>query len=572
MTTRLFFACCQRATIVAGMFAIAGFICVLAGCPDTGGPAVGVRQVSTGSATPSAQVPLNDHAPARMETTSPETTSPETTIPAKRSATQHAAGAGLPHDQIAQGPPYQPAKKPPREELFKDWPKPEVALFITGRQHGYIEPCGCTGLANQKGGLARRRTLHDQLLAKNWKLAPVDLGNLVRRTGRQAEIKFQRAAAGLKTMNYAAIGLGPDDLKISSDELFSTTANSEGQPSAFVSANVSVLAREFTKEYEIIQAGGKKIGVTAVLGAQYAKAVPAGDISASDPAAALAKVWPKLQAAKCDLYVLLAFAGLEESQALSQRFPGFQVVVTAGADGEPERVPAMVPKSGAMLVQTGVKGMYVGIVGLFNDQAKPLRYQRVPLDDRFGDSREILSLMARYQDDLKEAGFTSLGLKPLPHPTGRKFVGSQKCKDCHEDEFKIWQKSPHSHATDSLVHPGERSEIARHHDPECISCHVTGWQPQRFKPYETGYWSLKQTPLLTGSGCENCHGPGGNHVAAENGDIEVDDATIARYKREMRLTLTEAKKNKCISCHDLDNSPDFHKPGAFEKYWEKIKH
>jgi hypothetical protein len=27
-----------------------------------------------------------------------------------------------------------------------------------------------------------------------------------------------------------------------------------------------------------------------------------------------------------------------------------------------------------------------------------------------------------------------------------------------------------------------------------------------------------------------------------------------------------------MECHDLDNSPEFHKPGAFEKYWKQIEH
>ena len=31
-------------------------------------------------------------------------------------------------------------------------------------------------------------------------------------------------------------------------------------------------------------------------------------------------------------------------------------------------------------------------------------------------------------------------------------------------------------------------------------------------------------PELHGNGCENCHGPGSAHVAAENGDIDVDEA------------------------------------------------
>ena len=41
--------------------------------------------------------------------------------------------------------------------LFKDWPTPQAVLVITGELDGYIEPCGCTGKENQKGGLSRRR-------------------------------------------------------------------------------------------------------------------------------------------------------------------------------------------------------------------------------------------------------------------------------------------------------------------------------------------------------------------------------------------------------------------------------
>ncbi|NCA12354.1 hypothetical protein EBR56_11260, partial [bacterium] len=40
--------------------------------------------------------------------------------------------------------------------IFKDWPAPRALIVITGQVDGYIEPCGCTGKENQKGGLSRR--------------------------------------------------------------------------------------------------------------------------------------------------------------------------------------------------------------------------------------------------------------------------------------------------------------------------------------------------------------------------------------------------------------------------------
>ena len=37
-----------------------------------------------------------------------------------------------------------------------------------------------------------------------------------------------------------------------------------------------------------------------------------------------------------------------------------------------------------------------------------------------------------------------------------------------------------------------------------LSCHVTGWDPQRFHPFVGGYDSQQKTPQLADNGCENC--------------------------------------------------------------------
>jgi hypothetical protein len=78
---------------------------------------------------------------------------------------------------------------------------------------------------------------------------------------------------------------------------------------------------------------------------------------------------------------------------------------------------------------------------------------------------------------------------------------------------------------------------------------------------------LEQSKLLHTNGCENCHGPGSAHVAAENGDVDVSDEELEKLQLEMRLTLKQAE-DKCFECHDIDNSPDF----EFESYWEEVKH
>jgi hypothetical protein len=225
-------------------------------------------------------------------------------------------------------------------------------------------------------------------------------------------------------------------------------------------------------------------------------------------------------------------------------------------------------------VQVGTKGMYAGVVGLFADEKNRFRYERVPLDARWKDSPEMLQVLADYQQQLEQMGLEELGLRPQPHPSGLKFVGSEKCGECHSKAFEIWKETPHAHAIDSLVKPpNERGEIARHFDPECLSCHVTGWEPQKFFPFASGYLSLQDTPLMQHNGCENCHGPGSAHVAAESGGEQIDKDEIMRRRDAMKLPLAGGvAERKCMECHDLDNSPDFHVKGAFEKYWKEVEH
>ena len=74
---------------------------------------------------------------------------------------------------------------------------------------------------------------------------------------------------------------------------------------------------------------------------------------------------------------------------------------------------------------------------------------------------------------------------------------------------------------------------------------------------------------------------GGQHAAAENGEIEVTDAEMEELRAALRLKIVENEGNKdgqvfekgksckmCMQCHDQDNSPEF----DFQKYWPKVKH
>ena len=127
--------------------------------------------------------------------------------------------------------------------IFKDWPTPTAVVVFTGELDGYIEPCGCTGKENQKGGLSRRQNFLRAIGDSGWPLVAVDVGNQVKRFGRQTEAKFQSIVDGLRAMQYAAVGFGPGDLRLPAEELVAGVAAVGDQPSPFVSANVGLSSR-----------------------------------------------------------------------------------------------------------------------------------------------------------------------------------------------------------------------------------------------------------------------------------------------------------------------------------------
>jgi hypothetical protein len=469
-------------------------------------------------------------------------------------------------------------------EIFVGWPKPEFALVISGELDGYLEPCGCAGLDNQMGGLKRRETLLKDIKAQGWPLVSLDMGGLVKRRGVQTEIKYRYALESLVDLGYSGIALGGHELALDNiDAVSGALMNIDPAKNPVVSANVGVYGLEesvemgMTDRFRVIEAGGKRIGVTSILGAKHQAALAGrADLAIISPADGLAQVAPLLAAENCDLQVLMVHGDPAEATALALQFPQFQIVATTGGAEEPPKTPKAIPGSKSLLVEAGHKGMYVIVIGFYDDPKTPIRYQRVPLDTRFAEGTAMKEKLVAYQQELETMGLEPLGLKAVAHPDGA-FAGSAACADCHTAAWEVFEKTPHAHATDTLV----KLDPPRHFDPECLSCHVTGWNPQEYFPYTTGYLGLTETPHMTQNGCENCHGPAADHVKVESGEVDATDQQKEALRAALRMKIIANEGNKdgqnfeegqvvknCMRCHDLDNSPDF----DFQKYWPAVKH
>jgi hypothetical protein len=101
----------------------------------------------------------------------------------------------------------------------------------------------------------------------------------VKSFGKQQEVKFEHAVKGLRAMGYRGLTLGEGDLKLSPGSLLAAIGSADdGKVRDFLSANVSLYDRDVQPRYLVLEAGGKKIGVTAVLGETYERQIRGDDI------------------------------------------------------------------------------------------------------------------------------------------------------------------------------------------------------------------------------------------------------------------------------------------------------
>ena len=491
---------------------------------------------------------------------------------------------------------------------FAGWETPLAAVVLTGEVQGYLEPCGCS--EKQNGGVARRSALFKELRGeRGWEVVAADAGGTVRRNRVQTEKKFAAMRRALAEMGYGVLNLGPEELRLGGVFL----AQHEHDDPPLLGANVAlfgdlsgdVAVDTGIARTRILEAGGLKIGFTGVVGETMAGELANPDVMSEQGVGRAEDFLPAALAelAECDVRILLSQAEPTETARFLKEFPGFHAAVTAGGPEDPPREPEVVPTSAgeALMLRVGRKGKHAGVLGVYppaeGSNRPQLRYALATLSkDRYGHDREMDAIMAGYQqsiaDNLEEI-FADLPPAAPPRPGG--YVGAAKCGECHTKAYAKWKESPHAHALASLTEGRAHFEgdwADRRLDPECLSCHVTGWDPQGYYPYEGGYLPERLAAGFGGGGpgggeglagvdrfhklqaqqCENCHGPGSGHVATFE-RWKADPASVSQAEQRtanaaVHVDLSTAAQTTCVKCHDGDNSPDF----DFAEYWPKVAH
>ncbi len=423
--------------------------------------------------------------------------------------------------------------------------EPRVRLRLSGAMQGRLEPCGCA--AAQLGGLPRR--VFHLRQDKEFDLL-LEGGNLVTGGTPLDSMKLMTALSllAMPQSEYHAIGVGPNELDLPLEELAAYTsafpfvcsdlASPEGSPWA-VPTHLDLQAGEVS-----VRVGALALSVPEPAAARLELVPPAAAWSA-----AMAGVPSDA------LRILLVHGSPADVRAQAALQPAPDLVVGVCAEiAEPP--PALEPGNPVPVVFVGTRGRMLLDVTLTRKDDAPVvtRYRVIRLQGSetakgaLEDRDAKLALLAHRQM-VAEGGVLEQMAGVIPTENGAHYVGNDACVDCHEDAVEVWKTTAHAHAWRTLeeAEQGDRYGWPVTRYPDCVRCHTVGYG------YESGFVNPKQTPRLADVGCEQCHGPGSKH-------IEDGDPTL----------IERSDHNTCLTCHDLEQSPDF---GAnYAERWQAIKH
>ncbi len=172
------------------------------------------------------------------------------------------------------------------------------------------------------------------------------------------------------------------------------------------------------------------------------------------------------------------------------------------------------------------------------------------------------------------AGSITLAVSGDPPDKGNKFIGAEKCKNCHEakskgSQYSTWKAMKHAKAFETLGSE-EAKKTAKEKgvdDPttseKCLKCHQTAFG-EPAERIAAGF------DPKAGIQCESCHGPGGNHLKARMAAADEDEDSGELATIPDTEIIKVPKEDTCKKCHN-EESPNY-KPFCFKFFEEKVRH
>ncbi len=434
--------------------------------------------------------------------------------------------------------------------------RPDRSILIVGNQRGKLKPCGCS--EPQLGGLerlavltwrARRRALEGvTALSVGWSLTDA--------AGPQAETKAALYRHALDVLDFDALLLGTSDLFVPA---LAIPYEGEGEllrpappGNARLSPTGALAFAADTRPIVDLDLGDLQVSALSLLDPAHLVRLSGVTMFVQGPEGSMQRLQPRPDT----LWVVstdATEAAIEDVKATMRRL-GPSLIIDFGAGTGRDRVERTRLGTEPLVVTIGELGKEAGILDLNRiSEAEgggwEASFHVVPLEPSFEtvDSPlrdAVTQLFETYKHAVKEREFlASVPLVP-DHPLAT-YVGSGRCADCHADIYKEWLATPHARALITLQERGYGW------DPECIRCHVVGFQRLgggRWGRTPSAFANARRTAYLGGVGCENCHGPGSAHV-----EKPYDRRLFARGGPNRR----DPGRKGCEVCHDVENSHAF---------------
>lgn len=419
----------------------------------------------------------------------------------------------------------------PHSPIGQDISKPDevsndkITVFLTGNVLGSLKPCGCSG--GQLGGLDRRPVVFNTVPVDKRLL--IDTGSIVNdnrleydeTVKEQNLIKFFIITEAFDYLNYDIVNLTKPDLETARIQgLLDNPAINYITPYE----NDEDIAPGYKNHYSL---DGEDVNILALsfdpqeMALDYIK-----EIFRQEPNAKNVNILILNNESKTDFDEII--------EDISQLGVVDCIVCPINSDE-----PTVLSERGVkpLVCAVGRYGRHISSLVIENTQDNTLKlsFDYVRLEEEVESDKNLVNLYERYQDIVKDAELLGKNLR-VSHDNGLKYVGSEICstESCHptnhQYEYIIWLDTDHAGAYKTLVEDGSQ------YDPECIVCHVVGYN------YESGFKTAEKTPNLKNVGCEYCHGPGSAHCENpfENKTVPIEDV-----------------EKLCLKCHTPEHSGDF---------------
>ncbi|MDC0206902.1 multiheme c-type cytochrome [Nitrospinae bacterium] len=408
----------------------------------------------------------------------------------------------------------------------------DFLVIYTGNLLAELKPCGCAKEEDQ-GGIERRMQYLRDIRKDNPNVLLVDTGDHFKEPTRQGKLKAETLMKATEKMHYDAVALGERDLLYGSQFL-------KRHSIPFISGNIELenltLEKSRIKNFK----NGLKVAVLSVVDPSLFYLKNHVGLTIPDPDQIVSQEISRIKNSKSiDFLVLLTHMEKEKSLKYLEK-DGVDLVINGHIFSETDNVDMKpINKVDKIFVQASPRGQKMGELHISIDEAGKVsfKHRMVRLDSSINNDPEMLKLYEIYNKKVEDIFFESLKTKRNKNKVSV-YAGDTVCKNCHKTAHEKWSSSKHGKAYETL------RKINKAFDPECLPCHVVGYNMQG------GFISELDTPELKNVQCEVCHGAGKKHASAP-----------------MSGFGNEAKKT-CKKCHVKNHSPKFN----YNKYWPKIIH